>query len=250
MKSEAVATTAIMSVSCSSRSVQEESPVATEVRKVRQSGAALCGLPPVPPRTTQPIARTLRPQVQEGQEELPLPVSVDVGCLFSGGNPERCLASPLRCGSRIYIFSLFIIGSSLNGFPRLSTGLSTSSGTTEGATCFPLTVSPTVRRGSPTPASRCMKKKVHAVRVGGFARAQVQRWWRGRRRVRLRGVWSFSGDNKCRVPPFTLPLLNHSPGPSRMDKQAAHLIVNKKKLLFIARTLKDFLHSGLWNLAL
>lgn len=188
--------TVIFSVSCSSRSVQEESPVATEVRKVRQSSAALRRLPPVSPRTAQPIAGALRPQVQEGQEELPLQVSVDEGCLFSGGIPECCLASPLCRGSCIYIFSLFI--------PGLSAGLLTSSGTTKGATCFPLTVSPTARRGSPTPASRCMKKKVHAVSGAGFARAQVQRWWGG-------------GGFSSRVFGFSLEIINATslPSPSR-----------------------------------
>lgn len=42
-------------------------------------------------------------------------------------------------------------------------------------------------------------------------------------------VFGFSLEiiNRC-VPPLALPLLNHSLGPSRMDKQAACLIVNNK----------------------
>lgn len=60
---------------CSSRSRQKESSVATEVRKVRQSRTGLRRLPSAPSCTDQPIAGTLRPQVQEGQEELQLQVS-------------------------------------------------------------------------------------------------------------------------------------------------------------------------------
>lgn len=67
----------------------------------------------------------------------------------------------LLCRCSIYIFLLFIICPSLNDFPCVSTGLSTFSGITGNATCFPLTGSPTVRRSRPTLTLLCMKKKVN-----------------------------------------------------------------------------------------
>lgn len=69
----------------------------------------------------------------------------------------------LLCRHCIYIFLLFIICSSLSYFPCVSTGLSTSNGTTGNATCFPLTVSPMVCRSRPTSTLLCMKKKVNVI---------------------------------------------------------------------------------------
>lgn len=68
--------------------------------------------------------------------------------------------SPHSLTHSIYIFLLFIIWSSLNYFLRASSGLSTSSGATGNATCFPLTASPTVCRSRPTSTLLCTKKKV------------------------------------------------------------------------------------------
>lgn len=111
----------VSSVLCASRSRQKEPPVATEVRKVRQPRAGLRRLPSVPSGTEQPVAGTLRPQVQEGQEELQLQVNATRAVCFLLEylkTLERCLVSPLLCIDSIYIFSLFIVGSSLDGFPR------------------------------------------------------------------------------------------------------------------------------------
>lgn len=167
----------VSSVLCASRSRQKEPSVATEVRKVRQPRAGLRRLPSVPSCTDQPVAGTLRPQVQEGQEELQLQVKATHAVCFLLEylkNLERRLVSPLLCIDSIYIFSLFIIGSSLNDFPGLSAGLSTFSGTTGNATCFPSTASPMAPRGSPTSTSPCMKKKVHWI---GVPPAQVGVGW-------------------------------------------------------------------------
>lgn len=87
-----------------------------------------------------------------------------LSCLWS----QVCLISLSFLCSRIetrsiYIFLLFIIGSSLNCFPCAPAGLLTFKGTTGNATCFPLTASPTVWRRRPTSTLLCTKKKVSAV---------------------------------------------------------------------------------------
>lgn len=149
----------------SCRLLQEDSSVVTEVWKDRESQAGLHRLSSAPSGTSLPIAGTLRPQVQEGQEKLHLQVRSYF--FFLPWNPESNapLIPPLPlCSRSIYIFLLFIIRSSRNYFPYVvSTGLSTSIGTTGNATCFPSTASPMVRRSRPTPTSLCMKKKVHVV---------------------------------------------------------------------------------------
>lgn len=95
----------------SSRSRQKESSVATEVRKVRQSRTGLRRLPSAPSCTDQPIAGTLRPQVQEGQEELQLQVSATPAVCHLSGLPQQPGAlprpSPPLQGQYLHIFAVY-----------------------------------------------------------------------------------------------------------------------------------------------
>lgn len=155
----------------------------------------------------------------------------------------------------IYIFLLFITGSSPNYFPCVPTGLSTFKGTTGNATCFLLTASPTVWRRRPTSTSHCMKKKVNAVTFRGsvlqtlncgvfaccFSHENIHiRCIEGftaslsasdcrlsllRRLHDFKGLWVFCWHNKSNQPPSPPPplLFNHPGGGSRTHKHAADL---------------------------
>lgn len=77
---------------------------------------------------------------------------------------EPCFLNSLAFPGQIkylHIFWVFIIWSSFNDFPCVSTGPSTFIGTTGNATCFPLTVSPMALRSSQMPTLLCTKKKVN-----------------------------------------------------------------------------------------
>lgn len=121
----------------SCRVLPEVSPLPTEVREDGEALAALRRLPSAAAGADQPIAGALRPQVQEGQEELHLQVRSRV--FFSQARPQLptfpsppwtsskkflgppltllLLSLPLPCRRSIYIFSVFIVCSSRKLLP-------------------------------------------------------------------------------------------------------------------------------------
>lgn len=169
----------------SCRVLPEVSPLPAEVREDGEARAALRRLPSAAAGADQPIAGALRPQVQEGQEELHLQVRSRV-FFFSRlapnsppsppplglpqksflGPPSPCSSSPGLCRADAVFtyFPCLSFAHLANCFPcaSLQTGLSTFIGTTGNATCFPSTASATAPRGSPASTSPCTRKKVKA----------------------------------------------------------------------------------------
>lgn len=165
------------------RFLPEVSPLPAEVREDREACAALCRLPSAAAGADQPVTGALRPQVQEGKEELHLQVRSSV--FFFPGLPQirtfpfppwRALKSfsphpaphsppCLCCADLVFTyFPCLSFAHLANCFlcASLQTGLSTFIGTTGNATCFPSTASATVPRGSPVSISPCTRKKVNA----------------------------------------------------------------------------------------
>lgn len=108
----------------SCRLLQKEPPLVAEVREDGEPHAGVRRLSSAPFVTQQPVDRTLRPQVQEGQEELPLQVNRFPLFAHHKLNPQRNLSvamfpltPPFLPRRPIYIFWVFIARSSLKRLP-------------------------------------------------------------------------------------------------------------------------------------
>lgn len=211
-----------LSLSCTPRSRQKEPPVTPEVRKDRQPRAGLCGLPPVPSCTEQPIAGALRPQVQEGQEELQLQVRAPprgAVCFLSENlkHPEPLAhLSPLLQRQYLHICSVYrpLISQRLPWSLRRAFNFQRHN-----------------RKCHLLPFDRFTHgaQRQPNVNFTLYEKKGTSRWGSGSsglgcRGEGCRGTWVFSSPRL----PLALPLLNHSAWASRTDKQVACLIVNKK----------------------
>lgn len=133
------------------------------------------------------------------------------------------------CSHSIYIFSLFIISSSLNYFPLVSAGLSTFSGTTGNATCFLLTVSPTGCRGRPTSTTLCMKKRVSVI---VFCLALMPSF-RERFALAKSSSWIQCVSIDVLSAPTHPPAVKSFQWGESMDKHVADIGINKIKIIII-----------------